>query len=299
MNSGGNERYERDLKVEPTSHAAVLKQRLRHPRQRHMKLLVRLVRRLRYRPSQRQVQRHLQRHLQGYVPRFLQRHVHSARELLRISQRRWYLVAPVLIIWALAYLRLFLDPTPRLPLLFNWTPSLPYHVAWVRRDARIPIRGDFIVFAFAGGEWSLRDARRLAEDRGAQRGQGDLGAKGDFGDLGDLGDQGNQRDRSETPGQPRDRYPGLHGQPFFKRVVGVPGDLITVQERLVLVNGEPMGIAKTRTHDRRPLTPIAPQVIPRGQFFVHGASDDSFDSRYRESGLVKQEQVVALVQPLF
>lgn len=299
MNSGGNERYERDLQVGPTSHAAVLKQRLLHPRQRHMKLLARLVRRLPYRLSQRQVQRHLQGHLRGHVHRFLQRHAHSARELLRISQRRWYLVAPVLIIWALAYLRLFLDPTPRLPVLFNWTPSLPYHVAWVRRSARIPIRGDFIVFAFAGGEWSARDARRSADDRGAQRGQGDLGAKGDFGAVGDLGDQGDQSDRSDTPGQPRDRYPGLHGQPFFKRVVGVPGDLITVQDRLVLVNGEPMGIAKTRTHDRRPLTPIAPQVIPQGQFFVHGASDDSFDSRYRESGLVKQEQVVALVQPLF
>ncbi len=39
---------------------------------------------------------------------------------------RWYLYAPLFAIWAFAYARLFIDPTPRLPLLFNWTPSLPY-----------------------------------------------------------------------------------------------------------------------------------------------------------------------------
>ncbi|MCK7497210.1 MAG: hypothetical protein MZW92_45055 [Comamonadaceae bacterium] len=32
-------------------------------------------------------------------------------------------------IWSLAYARLFVDPTPRVPILFNWTPSLPYRVA--------------------------------------------------------------------------------------------------------------------------------------------------------------------------
>ena len=35
-------------------------------------------------------------------------------------------------IWGLAYVRLFIDPTPRVPLLFNVTPSLPYTVALVR-----------------------------------------------------------------------------------------------------------------------------------------------------------------------
>ncbi|MBK9956412.1 MAG: hypothetical protein IPP18_15130 [Rhodocyclaceae bacterium] len=32
---------------------------------------------------------------------------------------------PILAIWGLAYARLPIDATPRLPVLFNWTPSLP------------------------------------------------------------------------------------------------------------------------------------------------------------------------------
>jgi conjugal transfer ATP-binding protein TraC len=32
-------------------------------------------------------------------------------------------------VWGFAYARVFVDPTPRVPVLFNWTPSLPYSVA--------------------------------------------------------------------------------------------------------------------------------------------------------------------------
>ena len=34
-------------------------------------------------------------------------------------RQRWYLYGPLLLIWTLAYLRLLVDPTPHLPLLFN------------------------------------------------------------------------------------------------------------------------------------------------------------------------------------
>ena len=47
-------------------------------------------------------------------------------------RRRWYLYLPVFAIWAFAYTRLFIDPTPRVPVLFNWTGSLPYRVAWLQ-----------------------------------------------------------------------------------------------------------------------------------------------------------------------
>ena len=44
-------------------------------------------------------------------------------------RQRWYLYLPVFAIWGFAYTRLFVDATPRLPVLFNWTPSLPCRVA--------------------------------------------------------------------------------------------------------------------------------------------------------------------------
>lgn len=169
--------------------------------------------------------------------------------LLRHMRLRWYLYLPVFAIWAVAYLRLFVDPTPRVPVLFNWTPSLPCRVAWLQYGAHALKRGDYIVFAFDGE---------------AQR-----------------------------------QYPGLHGQPFFKIVRGLPGDTVTVIGREVAVNGEIVGTAKTHTFDRRPLDPIAATVIPAGHYYVQGTSPDSFDSRYRSSGLVRADQVLGTVVPLF
>ena len=162
---------------------------------------------------------------------------------------RWYLYLPVFAVWAFAYARMFVDPTPRLPLLFNWTPSLPYHVAWMQSGAAPLQRGDLVVFRFEGA--------------------------------------------AQT------RYPGLRGQPFFKRVCGLPGDVVTVQDRIVQVNGASVGIAKTHAVDRHPLAPIAPLVIPAGHYFVQGTAPDSFDSRYRDSGLVRAEQVLGVGVPLF
>lgn len=100
-------------------------------------------------------------------------------------------------------------------------------------------------------------------------------------------------------GEARTAYPGLDGQPFFKVVRGLPGDVVTVSDRTVSVNGVVVGTAKAQAFDRRPLEPIAPTVIPPGHYYVQGTGPDSFDSRYRSSGLVRAEQVLGTVVPLF
>lgn len=163
--------------------------------------------------------------------------------------RRWYLTLPLILVWALATTRLFIDPRPRMPLLFNWTPSLPYRVALMRAVKQPLRRGQYVVYAFAGEAQAF--------------------------------------------------YPGLKGQPFFKIVRGLPGDVLTVRERTVFINGEAVGIARTHTFDHRPLTPIAPMTIPPGHYYVQGASSDSFDSRYRESGLVRTGQLIGVAAPIF
>ena len=173
----------------------------------------------------------------------------AAVDFLRHMRRRWYLYFPIFVIWALAYLRLFFDATPRVPVLFNETPSLPYKVALLHPGQHALRRGDFVVFAFAGD--GARD------------------------------------------------YPGLAGQPFFKIVRGLPGDAVTVAGRHVAINGEEVGVAKLQAYDHSPLDPITPTVIPPGHYYVQGTSPDSFDSRYQESGLVRAEQVIGVVIPLF
>lgn len=164
-------------------------------------------------------------------------------------RRHWFLYLPLGLIWALAYTRVMIDPTPRLPLLFNWTPSLPYRVAWLRYG-RVPLaRGTLILYAFDG------PAQAFA--------------------------------------------PGLRGQPILKIVRGVPGDRVSVQGRAVAINDEAVGVAKRFAHDRRPLAMVRPGVIPAGQYYVQGTSPDAFDSRYQASGLVRAEQVIGTVRPLW
>ncbi|MGF6095763.1 conjugative transfer signal peptidase TraF [Pseudomonas sp. 18175] len=65
-------------------------------------------------------------------------------------QRRWWLYLPLAGIWALALSRLFVDPQPQIPLLFNWTPSLPYRVGWLQPAVAPLQRGELIVYRFNG-----------------------------------------------------------------------------------------------------------------------------------------------------
>lgn len=173
----------------------------------------------------------------------------GARLLRADLRRRWYLFAILALVWVLAVMRLFVHHTPVVPVLINWTPSVPYRVVYVDYFDRSLGRGDLIVYTFEG--------------------------------------QAAERD-----------YPGLRHQPFFKRIAGLPGDAVTVKDREVFVNGVRVGRAKTHTFDRRPLEPIDSTVIPPGFLYVQGTSPDSFDSRYRSSGLVRQQDVKAKVRPL-
>jgi len=169
---------------------------------------------------------------------------------LRHARAHWILYTLVFAIWGLAFARVFVDPTPHLPILFNWTPSVPYKIAVVQYGSQQSLgRGDFVVYAFDG------EAQRI--------------------------------------------YPGLRAQPFFKQIRGVPGDRVTVVGRQVFVNGQPVGFAKAYTFDRHALDPIAETVIPPGYYYVQGTHPDSFDSRYRASGLVRANQVIGKVNPLF
>ena len=170
-------------------------------------------------------------------------------DFLHHARQRWYLYLPIIAIWSLAYVRLFIDATPRIPLLFNWTPSLPYRIAWLVHGPHPLRRGDFIVFSFDG--------------------------------------------------EAQARYPGLRGQRFCTIVRGVPGEAVTVAGRHVAINGEEVGVAKMQAYDHSPLDPITPTVIPPGHHYVQGTSPDSFDSRYHDSGLVRAEQVVGVVVPLY
>jgi conjugal transfer pilin signal peptidase TrbI len=89
------------------------------------------------------------------------------------------------------------------------------------------------------------------------------------------------------------------GQRFFKRIGGMPGDRVSVEDRRVLINGADVGIAKQYTLDGHRLEPLEPGVIPAGYYYVQGTHEMSFDSRYRASGLVHASEIIGKVHVIF
>ncbi len=92
---------------------------------------------------------------------------------------------------------------------------------------------------------------------------------------------------------------GLPSNTFFKEVAGIPGDVISLEGRAVWLGACYMGLAMPATRKGERLTPIAPGVIPAGHFYAKGEHPSSFDSRYRESGLVPFDAVIGVAHPVF
>ena len=74
----------------------------------------------------------------------------------------------------------------------------------------------------------------------------------------------------------------LHdGQPFIKRLIGMPGDTINIENGKVFVNGSPLDEPYLGTSDRY----SGVFFVPEGAYFVLGDNRaDSYDSRYWENG---------------
>jgi conjugal transfer pilin signal peptidase TrbI len=86
---------------------------------------------------------------------------------------------------------------------------------------------------------------------------------------------------------------------IIKRITGISKDIIQVKNYLVYRNHNP--IAKINYHQAfwGEIHPINNIVIPQGCYFVQGISVTSFDSRYKEFGLVCQPQIIGKAYPLF
>lgn len=95
-------------------------------------------------------------------------------------------------------------------------------------------------------------------------------------------------------------YPQDPSKDFIKRIVGVPGDFVEVQQKRVLVNGRPY-VNPHEVHKEREIIPpeqnprdnFGPVKVPADSYFVMGDNRDrSYDSRFW--GFVKSEKIKGL-----
>lgn len=78
---------------------------------------------------------------------------------------------------------------------------------------------------------------------------------------------------------------------YTKRLMGLPGDPIHMEKHQprLFVNDKLIGFLRTTTREGKPLHPLKATIVPEGYVFVSADHPHSFDSRYEEFGLVKQD----------
>lgn len=90
------------------------------------------------------------------------------------------------------------------------------------------------------------------------------------------------------------------GAPIAKVVVGVAGDMVTIINGRVLVNGVDRGIVLDKSpRTGKPLTSIEPGIIPDGYVYVWAPHPESFDSRYAEIGLIHVSRIKERLRCVF
>ncbi len=85
----------------------------------------------------------------------------------------------------------------------------------------------------------------------------------------------------------------------IKIVKGVAGDLVTVRDRDIFINGRFLAHAKPLTRTGEALTPLPSGLIPAGHVFVFASHPDSYDSRYTALGLVPENAIIGRAKEWF
>lgn len=88
------------------------------------------------------------------------------------------------------------------------------------------------------------------------------------------------------------RHFGAEPQMFGKRVLGMPGDVVSYQGMTVRINGQHVATRVARTRLGVPLTRGPEGAIPPGCFYVGTDHPRGLDSRYGAIGFVCRDRIL-------
>ena len=94
-------------------------------------------------------------------------------------------------------------------------------------------------------------------------------------------------------------WPYPQGSLFVKRLIGMPGSIVSARDRDFFVDGDPVGRAKEKARTGEALEIGSVGTIPEAHYYVAGEHPDSLDSRYRLTGWVARQQIVGTAHRIF
>lgn len=92
---------------------------------------------------------------------------------------------------------------------------------------------------------------------------------------------------------PENRFYG--DRPFVKKIAAGAGDVVTIINQQLLINGEPLCMLLGTAKDGSPLHPGPTGVIPDDQFFIYSNHERSYDSRYSDIGWIPAGRIIGVV----
>lgn len=84
-----------------------------------------------------------------------------------------------------------------------------------------------------------------------------------------------------------------------KIIAGIPGDRILINDQTLFINDKEIGKIQTTSKSGKTYTAIHEGFIDQGCYFVYTPHPESFDSRYAEFGLIREEWIAEVLWPIF